>query len=99
MSYERQNRDRRDDRSISNSRLRSGLRTSTNRDRIRCFEYREYDHFVKNCLMTQANIEVEQIQQIFNMDEDQIILQTPVMNVIQVRQSISPVKGREHLNL
>ena len=39
-SYDRQFRDnnRRDNRSISNSRLRSGSRMSTNRDRIGCFE-------------------------------------------------------------
>ena len=34
-------------RSPSSSRL--GLRTSTNRDRIRCFKCREYDHFVNKC--------------------------------------------------
>ena len=38
--YDRQTRgnNRRDNRSISNSRSRSGSRVSTNRDRIRCFE-------------------------------------------------------------
>ena len=35
--------------------------------------------------MTQANREVEQIQKMFNMDEDQTILQTPVMDIDQVR--------------
>ena len=34
-------------RSLSSSRKRS--RTSTNRDRIRCFKYREYDHFANEC--------------------------------------------------
>ena len=37
------------DRSLSNNRSRSGSRASTNRDRIRCYAYREYDHFVRNC--------------------------------------------------
>ena len=39
-TYDRQTRcnSRRDNRSISNSRLRSGSRASTNRDRITCFE-------------------------------------------------------------
>ena len=32
------------DRSSSNSRSRSGSRPSTNRDRIRCYNCREYDH-------------------------------------------------------
>ena len=37
------------DRSFSNSRSRSGSRASTNRDRIRCYNCREYDHFVRDC--------------------------------------------------
>ena len=36
-------------RSISNSRSRSESRASTHRDRIRCYECREYDHFAKDC--------------------------------------------------
>ena len=46
---DRQHRSRRRDRSISNGRSRSGSRASTNRDRIRCFECREYDHFAREC--------------------------------------------------
>ena len=91
-------RDRRDDRNISNSRLKPGSRATTNRDRIICFKCREYDHFTRDCLTTQANREVEQIQQIFNMDEDQTILQTPLMDVYQERQTISPVETRDNLN-
>ena len=45
--------DRRDSgvraRSNSDSRSWSRSRVSTNRDRIRCFKCREYDHFVDNC--------------------------------------------------
>ena len=37
------------DRSSSNHRSRSGSRASRNRDRIRCYACREYDHFVKDC--------------------------------------------------
>ena len=33
----------------SPSSSRSGSRTSTNRDRIRCFKCREYDHFANEC--------------------------------------------------
>ena len=36
-------------RSTNNSRSSSGSRASTNRDRIRCYNCREYDHFVKDC--------------------------------------------------
>ena len=95
-SYERQNRDRRDDRSVSNNRLRSGSRATTNRESIRCFECRKYNHFVRDCPTTQAKREVEQIQQMFNMDEDQTILQTTLMDVDQVGQSISPVETRNN---
>ena len=35
--------------STSNSRSRSGSRANTNRDRIRCYNCREYDHFVRDC--------------------------------------------------
>ena len=98
-SYERQNRNRRDSRSIRNSRSRSGSRATTNRDRIRCFECREYDHFARDCLTIQANREAGQIQQMFNMDEDQTILQTPLRDVDQDRQIISPVEIRDNSNL
>ena len=37
------------DRSSSNNRCRSGSRASTNRDRIRCYACREYDHFARDC--------------------------------------------------
>ena len=49
--------------------------------------------------MTQADREVEQIQQMFNMYEDQTILQTSLMDVDQGRQSLSPTEARENLNL
>ena len=59
---------------MSNSRSRSGSTESTNRDRIRCFECREYDHFAREGPTRQTSWETEQIQQMFNMDEDQTIL-------------------------
>ena len=37
-------------RSTSNSRSRSGSRASTNRDRIRCYKCREYDHFMQRAV-------------------------------------------------
>ena len=97
--YERQNRDRRDNRSVSNSRSRSGSRATTNRERIRCFKCRECSHFTRDCLTTQAHREVEQIQQMCNMDEDQTILQTPLMDIDQDGKTISAVEARDDLNL
>ena len=61
---------RRNDRR-SSSRSRSGSRVSTNKDRIRCFKCREYDHFANDCLTTKAEKETDQIQQMFNLDEEQ----------------------------
>ena len=58
----------------SSSRLRSGLRASANRHRNRCFRCREYDHFAKDCLNSQAEKELEQIKQMYNLDEEQTIL-------------------------
>ena len=49
-SLDRQDRNRRRDMSVSNGRSRSESRASMNRDRIRCFECREYDHFARECL-------------------------------------------------
>ena len=98
-SYERQSRDRRDSRSVSNSRSKSGSRASTNRDRNRCFECREYNHFVRDCPTRQASREAEQIQQMFDMDEDQMISQTPLMDTDENKQIITPVETRDNLNL
>ena len=75
-SLDRQVRGRRNNRSASNGRSRSGSRASTNRDRIRCFECREYDHFARECPTRQENRETEQIQQMFSLDNGQTILQT-----------------------
>ena len=36
-------------RSESSSRSRSNSRPGTNRDRVRCFKCREYDHFANEC--------------------------------------------------
>ena len=66
---------RRNNRSGS-SRSRSGSRVSTNRDRIRCYECNEYDHFAEDCLTTKVEKETDRIQQMFNLDEGQTSLKT-----------------------
>ena len=70
-SFFRNSSNRRNDRNISNSRSSSGSRVSKNRDRIRCFKCREYDHFGKDCPTSKEEREIEQIQQMFNLDEGQ----------------------------
>ena len=46
-------------RSTNNSRLRSGSRASTNRDRIRCYRCREYKHFSRDCPTSREEREIE----------------------------------------
>ena len=55
--------------SSSNSRLRSGSRVNTNRDRIRCYKCREYDHFVGDCPNSREERDLEQLQQMLTMEE------------------------------
>ena len=59
------------DRSSSNSRSRSGSRASTNRDRIRCYNCREYDHFVMDCPNSREERHLEQLQQMLNMEAEE----------------------------
>ena len=55
---------RRNDRSTRNSKSRSGSTASMNRDRIRCYKCREYDHFATDCPTSNEERVIEQIQQI-----------------------------------
>ena len=59
-------RNYRRDRSSSNDRSRSGSRASTNRDRIRCYICREYDHFARNCPNSIEERDLEQLQHMLN---------------------------------
>ena len=56
-------------RSSSNSRSRSGFRASTNRDSIRCYKCREYDHFMRDCPNSREERDLQQLQQMLNMEE------------------------------
>ena len=87
-------------RSISNSRSRSGSRASTNRDRIHCYTCREYGHFARNCPTSREEREVEQLQRIFNLDDEHTI--TPSMSDTQedpIRMSSEENLRADHLNL
>ena len=69
------------DRSSSNSRSRSGSRASTNRDRIRCYNCREYDHFARDCPTSREERDLEQLQQMLNLEaEEQTHLLTSRQN-------------------
>ena len=72
---------------------------STNGDRLRCFECREYDHFVRECLTRQENREIEQIQQMFNLDDEQTILETSLTDTDDNEMTITLMETRDGLNL
>ena len=59
-------RNYRRDRSTSNDRSRPGSRASTNRDRIRCYVCREYDHFMRDCPNSREERYLEQLQHMLN---------------------------------
>ena len=46
-----------------------GSRASTNRDRIRYYKCREYDHFMRDCPNSREERDLEQVQQMLNMEE------------------------------
>ena len=69
-----------------------------NRDRIRCFECREYDHFARECLTRQEKREIEQIQQMFNLDDEQTLLQTSLIDT-EDEEMITPTENGDSLNL
>ena len=87
----------------SKSRSRSGSRVSANRDRIKCFKCREYDHFTKDCINSDIEKESEQIQQISNLDKDRtalkVILADTYDNLIRTNSygtidCLNLIKGR-----
>ena len=80
----------------------TGSRASTNRDRIQCFKCREYNHFVQECpvrLARQTSRETKQIQQLFKMDEDQMLMQSLLMDTDEDEMTIILIDIRENLNL
>ena len=83
-------------RSTSNSRSRSGLRASMNRERIRCYKFREYDNFTRDCPTSREEIEIEQLQQMLNLEDEQTSLKSLVTNT---QDNFSRVYSEENLRL
>ena len=54
---------------------------------------------MRDCPTRQASREVDQIQQMFNMDEGQTTLQSSLMDTDQDEQTITPVETKDNLNL
>ena len=48
-----------------------GPRASTNRDRIRCYNCREYDHFARDCPTSREERDLEQLQQMLNLEAEE----------------------------
>ena len=74
---------------------------STNRDRIRCYKCREYDHFAKDCPTSREERELEHLLQMLNLDDEQTSLKSLVttthenLNKISSGEDIRP----GHLNI
>ena len=80
-------------RSMGNSRSRSGLRASTNRERIRCDKCREYDHLAKDCPTSREEKEIEQLQQMLYLAE-----QTSLKSIVKNAQdNFSRVNSEENV--
>ena len=88
-------------RSSSSSRSRSGSRASANRDKIRCYKCREYDYFSKDCPTSQIEKESEQIQQMYNIDEEQTAFKGLATDTYDNLNRINSVDKSivDHLNL
>ena len=71
----------------------------TNRDRIHCYECREYDLFAKDCPTSREEKEIEQLQQIFNMGDEQTSITPPNMQDNFSRTSSEENLRAGHLNL
>ena len=71
----------------------SGSEASTNRDRIRCYNCREYDHFVRDCPNSREERDLVQLQQMLNLEGEE---QT---HLLTSRQDSPTPNYRSPLNL
>ena len=70
------------------------------RDRIRCFKCREHDHFAKDCLNSDTEKEqLEQIQQMFNLEEDRTALKVLVADTYDDLIRTNSDNTLDHLHL
>ena len=65
-------------------------------DRIRCYKYREYDHFIKDCPTSKEIREIGKIQQMFNLDEEQTSLKTLATDTYD---SLKKINSLENIRL
>ena len=67
-----------------------------NRDRIRCYKCREYDHFAKDCPTSREERELEQLQQMLSLEDEKTSLKSLVTNT---QDNLSRVNSEENLRL
>ena len=79
---------------------RSGLRVSTNRDRIRCFKCKECNHFSKECpnISDTEKEHSEQIQQMLNLEENKTSLKVLVADTYDDVIRTNSEKTIDYLN-
>ena len=72
-----------------------------NRDRIRCYNCREYDHFAKDCPTSNEERKIEQTQKMFNLDEEQMSLKALTTEMYDSLNKINSLEDMQqgHLNL
>ena len=68
-----------------------------------CYKWREYDHFMKYCPASKEEREINQIQQMFNLDEGQTSLKTLATDTYDSLDKTNSLENvtlmQEHLNL
>ena len=70
---------------------------SANRDQIRCYKCREYDHFTKDYPTSKVEKETDQIQQMFNLDEEQTSLKTLATDTYASRNRVGPLEENKNI--
>ena len=67
-----------------------------NRDKIRCYKCREYDHSTKDYPTSREETEIEQLQQTLNLEDEQTSLKSLVTNA---QDNFSRVNSEENVRL
>ena len=72
-----------------------------NKDRIRCYKCREYDHFTRDCPTSREEKEIEQLQQMLNLGDEQT---SPKSLLTNMQDNFSRASSEDnlrpgHLNL
>ena len=78
-----------------------GSRVNINRERNRCYTCREYNHFANDCPTSKEEREIEQIQQMFDLDEEQTSLKplaTDIYDSLNKINSLANIR-QGHLNI